>query len=301
MGRRKKGDIVNGWLVLDKDVGPTSTDMVNKTRWLLNARKAGHAGTLDPLASGLLPIAFGEATKCISMLVDAEKTYTFTIRWGVQTETDDREGAAIATSDNRPDADRIRAALPAYLGTVWQSPPAYSAIKINGERAYDLAREGDPQDIPERQVEIHELDLLDMPDDDHARFRMVCGKGTYVRSLARDLGRDLGTFGHVADLRRNAVGAFTEQSAISLAEFTALCDKRAGHEALLPVETALDDIPALALTGEQANRLRNGQPVRVLNFTSPDDQTICVMHDQKPVALARYRAEMVEPVRVFNL
>jgi len=301
MARRRKGLDIHGWLVLDKAVGPTSTDMVNKTRWLLQAKKAGHTGTLDPLASGILPIAFGEATKCVNLLMDAEKVYEFTVCWGSETATDDAEGEILASSDLRPGAEAIAAALPRFTGLVWQAPPSYSAIKVNGARAYDLARDGAPPDLPERQVEIHELEMTGQPDGDHAEFRMFCGKGTYVRSLARDLGRVLGCRGHVSRLRRTAVGPFGETQAISLAEFESLCDKRAGHEALLPVETALDDIPALALTGEQANRIRNGQPVRVLNFTSPDDQTVCVMHDRKPVALARYRQEMVEPVRVFNL
>jgi tRNA pseudouridine55 synthase len=301
MARRKKGLNISGWLVLDKPVGPTSTDMVNRTRWLLQAKKAGHAGTLDPLASGILPIAYGEATKCVSLLMDAKKVYEFTVRWGIETETDDAEGDIAQSSDDRPLRAAIEAALPTFTGTIWQAPPSYSAIKVNGERAYDLARDGAPPDLPEREVNVFELDLIDCPDADHARFRMLCGKGTYVRSLARDLGRVLGCYGHVSELRRSAVGPFHEDGSISLAEFEGLCDKRAGQEALSPVETALDDIPALAMTGEQANRLRNGQPVRVLNFTSPDDQTICVMHDQKPVALARYRAEMVEPIRVFNL
>lgn len=301
MARRKKGLDISGWLVLDKPVGPTSTDMVNRTRWLLQAKKAGHAGTLDPLASGILPIAYGEATKCVHLLMDAEKIYDFTIRWGVETSTDDAEGEIAQSSDDRPSAGDIEAALPGFTGTIWQAPPSYSAIKVQGERAYDLARDGQAVDLPEREVNVFELHLIDCPDKDHARLRMVCGKGTYVRSVARDLGRVLGCYGQVAKLRRSAVGPFHENSSISLADFEGLCDKRAGLEALSPVETALDDIPALAVTGEQASRLKNGNPVRVLNFTSPDDQTICVMHDQKPVALARYRHEWVEPVRVFNL
>jgi tRNA pseudouridine55 synthase len=301
MARRRKGLDLHGWLVLDKPEGPTSTGMVGRTRWLLNARKAGHAGTLDPLASGILPIAFGEATKCVPVLMDARKIYSFTVRWGIETATDDTEGAATAESELRPDRAGIEAALPRFTGRIAQRPPAYSAVKVAGERAYDLARDGAPPDLAERDVEIDALELTGIPDRDHASFRMTCGKGTYVRSLARDLGRALGCLGHVSALRRNAVGPFTETAAISLAEFESLCDKRAGHEALSPVETALDDIPALALTGEQATRLRNGQPVRVLNFTSPDGQILCAMHDRKPVALARYAAETVEPVRVFNL
>ena len=301
MGRRRRGQPVHGWLVLDKPVGPTSTDMVNRTRRLLNAQKAGHAGTLDPLASGILPIAFGEATKCVQMLTDAEKIYRFTVRWGVQTTTDDAEGEALAESDARPDAADIDASLPGFTGAIMQRPPTFSAIKVNGERAYDLARDGQPPDLPPREVDIFELTHLDDPDPDHSRFEMRSGKGVYVRSLARDLALALGTRGHVAELRRAAVGPFREAEAISLDEFVSLCDKRAGLEALSPIETALDDIPALALTGEQADRLRHGQPVRVLNFASPEAELLCVMHDRKPVALARYRSEFVEPVRVFNL
>lgn len=301
MARRRRGQPVHGWLNLDKPVGPTSTDMVNRTRRLLNAQKAGHAGTLDPLASGILPIAFGEATKCVNLLTAAEKTYRFTVRWGVQTTTDDAEGEALAESAARPSPTSIAAALPAFTGRIMQAPPTFSAIKVDGERAYDLAREGHPPDLPPREVEVRELVHVDDPDPDHSRFEMHCGKGVYVRSLARDLGLALGTRGHVSALRRTAVGPFREDAAISLDDFVSLCDKRAGHEALSPIETALDDIPALALTGEQADRLRHGQPVRVLNFAAPDAELLCVMHDRKPVALARYRSEFVEPVRVFNL
>jgi tRNA pseudouridine55 synthase len=282
-------------------VGPTSTDMVNRARRLLDAQKAGHAGTLDPLASGILPIAFGEATKCVPLLNDATKVYRFTVRWGVQTTTDDAEGEALAESDVRPGPSAIDAALTAFTGRIMQTPPTFSAIKVNGQRAYDLARAGAPPDLPPREAEIYSLVHLDDPDPDHSRFEMRSGKGVYVRSLARDLALALGARGHVAELRRTAVGPFRESAAISLDDFVSLCDKRAGLEALSPIETALDDIPALALTGEQADRLRHGQPVRVLNFTSPEAELLCVMHDRKPVALARYRSEFVEPVRVFNL
>ncbi|PJK29782.1 tRNA pseudouridine(55) synthase TruB [Minwuia thermotolerans] len=301
MGRRRRGQPVHGWLVLDKPVGPTSTDMVNRARRLLDAQKAGHAGTLDPLASGILPIAFGEATKCVPLLNDATKVYRFTVRWGVQTTTDDAEGEALAESDIRPAPAAIGAALATFTGRIMQTPPTFSAIKVNGQRAYDLARAGAPPDLPPREAEIHGLVHIDDPDPDHSRFEMRSGKGVYVRSLARDLALALGARGHVAELRRTAVGPFRENTAISLDDFVSLCDKRAGLEALSPIETALDDIPALALTGEQADRLRHGQPVRVLNFTSPEAELLCVTHDRKPVALARYRSEFVEPVRVFNL
>ena len=301
MGRRRRGDPVSGWLVLDKPAGPTSTTAVNRCRWLLNAQKAGHAGTLDPLASGILPIAFGEATKCINFLTDATKTYRFTIRFGTSTTTDDGEGEVLAESASRPVPDDITALLDRFTGDILQVPPAFSAIKIDGQRAYDLARDGQPPEMKARPVQVERLSLLGMPDDDHAELEMVCGKGTYVRSLARDIGALLGIPAHASAIRRTAVGSFEESGSISLATFEGLCHKRSGLEALKPVETALDDIPALAVTGEQADRMRHGQAVRVLNFTYRDDELICAMHDQRPVALARYRAEWVEPVRVFNL
>ncbi len=300
MGRRRRGDHVSGWLVLDKPVGPTSTDAVNKCRRLLNAQKAGHAGTLDPLASGILPIAFGEATKCINFLTDASKTYRFHIRVGASTTTDDGEGEVVAESDARPDADQIRAMLDRFTGDIAQVPPAFSAIKIDGQRAYDLARDGRPPEMKAREVHVESLEFLGMTDADNAEMEMVCGKGTYVRSLARDIGGVLGIPAHASSIRRTAVGGFTEAGSISLETFEGLCHKRSGLEALKPVETALDDIPALAVTGEQADRMKHGQAVRVLNFTYRDDELICAMHDQRPVALARYRAEWVEPIRVFN-
>lgn len=302
MGRRRKGVVVNGWLVLDKPAGLTSTDALNRCRRLLNAQKAGHAGTLDPLATGILPIAFGEATKCVALVTDGEKTYRFTARFGAETDTCDTEGEITARSDRRPTPAEIESVLAEFTGPVMQAPPAYSAIKVNGRRAYDLAREGTPPDLPERLVHIHELTLLGMPETDLAEFEMTCGKGTYVRSLARDIGRALGAHAHVNTLRRTRVAGLDETGAISLADFESLCDKAAGNEAILSVETALDDIPAVAITGEQASRMRHGQAVRVLNLpTEDEDALILVKAAQQPVALARIDGDMIQPVRIFNL
>ncbi|MEC9346239.1 MAG: tRNA pseudouridine(55) synthase TruB [Pseudomonadota bacterium] len=292
---------MHGWLVLDKPLGLGSTSAVNRCRRLLDAQKAGHAGTLDPLASGVLPIAFGEATKCVAMLTAAEKGYDFTVRFGIATTSDDGEGEVVERSDVRPAPDAIVAALPGFTGPIAQVPPAFSAIKVEGERAYNLAREGRAPDLEARQVTVHQLDFLGMQDSDNARFSLRCSKGTYVRSLARDLGRALGVPACVAAIRRTRVGPFRIADAISLADFESLCDKRGGLGALAPIETALDDIPALALTGEQADRLRHGQPVRVPDFTFGNDLVVCAMHDRRPVALARFAGDRIEPLRVFNL
>jgi tRNA pseudouridine55 synthase len=254
---------VHGWVALDKPAGMTSTQAVGVVKRLFDAQKAGHAGTLDPLATGLLPIALGEATKTVPYLVDSEKTYRFVVRWGEARTTDDAEGEIVATSAHRPTAEAIAAALPRYVGEIMQVPPRFSAVKIEGERAYDIAREGGEVELQARPVEIYEARLLATPDADHSELEIVCGKGTYVRSLARDLGVLLGTCAHVAALRRTSVGPFGEADAIPLELLKSLCES-AGHlERLAPVETVLDDIPALAVTGEQAQRLRQGRSVLV--------------------------------------
>lgn len=302
MARRRKGDAVNGWLVLDKPAGLTSTDALNRCRRMINAQKAGHAGTLDPLATGILPIAFGEATKCVSLVTEGSKTYQFSVRFGAETDTCDTEGDVVTKSDVRPSPSEIEKVLPQFVGHIMQAPPAFSAIKVNGRRAYDLAREGTPPDLPERPVHVHELTLMDMVEPDLAVFEMTCGKGTYVRSLSRDIGRALGACAHVNTLRRTRVAGLDEAGAISLAEFETLCDKAAGNEAILSVETALDDIPAVAITGEQASRMRHGQAVRVLNLpTEDEDALILVKAASQPVALARIEGDMIQPVRIFNL
>jgi tRNA pseudouridine55 synthase len=310
MARKKKGDPVHGWLALDKPLGMTSTQALAKVKRLFNAQKAGHGGTLDPLASGVLPIAFGEATKTVAYAMEGEKSYRFTLRWGQATETDDTEGAVIAESDKRPRREQIEAALPAFLGEIEQTPPRYSAVKLQGERAYDLARDGQDFELKKRRVEIHDLQLLDLPDADHALLEMRCGKGVYVRSLARDLGEALGTFAHVSALRRTAVGAFTEDKSISLDSLEALGHSPAAFEHLLPIETALDDIPALALSEAEALCLKRGQSVSLLSrlykerITALDlevGEVVCAMAKGKPVALARYEGGSLSPVRVLNL
>ncbi len=317
MGRRRKGEAISGWAVIDKPEGPTSTDIVSVVRRGLNAQKAGHAGTLDPLATGLLVVALGEATKAINFVMDGEKTYQFSARWGEARSTDDREGEVIETNAARPSEDAILDALPTFVGEIQQVPPAFSAIKVDGERAYDLARAGETVELRSRPVLIHEIELLDCPDTDHALFEMTCGKGTYVRSLVRDLARHLGTCGHVDTIRRTAVGPFDEEDAIPLEEFQDLVHKGGALEHLLPVETALDDIPAVAVTGNDAARLRNGQPVllrddgvlgqvkAISRQTQGEGQgleatVLCSLKGQ-PVALCRFDRGALKPTRVFNL
>ena len=312
MARKRKGQPVHGWLVLDKPEGLTSTQALSRVRRLLNAEKAGHGGTLDPIATGILPIALGEATKTVSYVMDGEKTYLFTLRWGERRTTDDREGEVIERSDRRPTAVEIEAALPAFHGVIQQVPPQFSAIKVDGERAYAIAREGDVVDLEARAVRIDRVALTGMPDPDHATFEVACGKGTYIRSLARDLAEALGTVGHVQTLRRTRVGRFTLDRAISLDDLAALEQGAAAENLLLPIETALDDIPALALTEAEAHRLRHGQSVALL--TRQDRERLKWLHGTAgeggavfahfggtPVALARVEGAEVRPVRVLNL
>ena len=304
--KKKKRD-VHGWVVLDKPVGMTSTHAVAVIKHLFAAKRAGHAGTLDPLASGSLPIALGEATKTVPFVVDSRKTYVFTIRWGEERDTDDAEGRVVERSDVRPDAAAIRAALPGFTGTIEQVPPRYSAIKIAGERAYDLAREGEVVEIAPRAVTIHRLELLETPDPDHAVLAAECGKGTYVRALARDLGRILGTFGYVAALRRSRVGPFGERDMISLERLETLCHRAAAGEgnfadALLPLETALDDIPALAVSPADAARLHRGQAVLLRGRDAAVFRGLVqVAASGQLVALAEVDRGEIIPKRVFNL
>jgi tRNA pseudouridine55 synthase len=304
--RREKRD-VHGWVVLDKPVGMTSTHAVSVIKRLFTAKRAGHAGTLDPLASGCLPIALGEATKTVPFVMDGRKTYVFTVRWGEQRDTDDAEGQVTAASDRRPGADDIRAVLPRFTGTIEQVPPRYSAVKIAGERAYDLAREGEMVEIASRQVEVYRLDLIEMLDRDHTVFAAECGKGTYVRALARDMGLALGCLGHVTALRRTAVGSFTEKTMISLERLEALCHRAAAGEgnladAFLPVETALDDIPALAVSRADAARLQRGQAVLLRGRDAPVFRGLAsVTASGQLVALAEVDRGEIVPKRVFNL
>ncbi|CAA7617606.1 tRNA pseudouridine(55) synthase TruB [Magnetospirillum sp. SS-4] len=308
MARKRKGTPIHGWLAIDKPLGLSSAQVVGKVRWLLKAAKVGHGGTLDPLATGVLPIALGEATKTVSHVMDGTKTYRFQVRWGLATATLDREGDVVGTSPARPTRAAIEAALPAFIGEIEQIPPAYSAIKVDGERAYDLARAGGTVDLPPRPVRIDSLTLLDMPDADHADFEVVCGKGTYIRSLARDLAAALGTLGHVSVLRRTACGPFHEADAISLETLAELGQGPGPRTYLLPVETALDDIPALALTAAEARRLHCGNPVPLRHVTTRDPEaalgegTLCrAMDGGRMVALARIEGGEIRAVRVLNL
>ncbi|HEX6102759.1 MAG TPA: tRNA pseudouridine(55) synthase TruB [Alphaproteobacteria bacterium] len=308
MARRRGGQPVHGWLLLDKPAGMSSAAAVGKARRALDAEKAGHGGTLDPLATGLLPIAFGEATKTVAYVMDGPKSYRFTVRWGEERSTDDAEGAVVATSPARPSQAQIEAALPDFTGRILQIPPAYSAIKVDGQRAYDLARAEGAPELAARAIEILSFRLADMPDPDHAVFEVTSGKGAYMRSLARDLARRLGTVGHVAALRRTAVGPFREEQAISLERLQALGHSAAAFEALHPIETVLDDIPALALSGEEADRLRQGQPIALIKRSDlarverlEDGATVLATCAGRPVALTRYEAGSLKPVRVLNL
>jgi len=304
--KREKHD-VHGWVVLDKPVGMTSTHAVSVVKRLFKARRAGHAGTLDPLASGCLPIALGEATKTVPFVMEGRKSYLFTVRWGEERDTDDAEGRVVATSDMRPTLDAIRAALPAFTGTIEQVPPRYSAIKIAGERAYDIARDGEEVELEARPVDIHSLVVVDAPDRDHTVLAAECGKGTYVRALARDIGRMLGCCGHVAALRRTAVGPFIDNDMISLEKLESLCHRAAAGEAsladaLMPVETALDDIPALAVSRADAAKLQRGQAVLMRGRDAPVfSGTLYVTASGQLIALAEVDRGEIVPKRVFNL
>jgi tRNA pseudouridine55 synthase len=304
--RRDKRD-VHGWVVLDKPIGMTSTHAVAVVKRLFQAKRAGHAGTLDPLASGGLPIAMGEATKTVPFVMDGRKRYRFTVRWGQERDTDDTEGRVTQTSDDRPSAAAIRDLLPQFTGLIEQTPPQYSAIKVQGERAYDLARDGEIVELKPRPVEIHHLTLSDQPDSDHSVFEAECGKGTYVRALARDIGRILGCYGHICALRRTLVGPFGEADMIPLEQLEALCDRAASGEgsladALLPVETALDDIPALAVTRADAARLHRGQAVLLRGRDAPNcSGTVYVTVAGRLLALAEIGNGELIPKRVFNL
>jgi tRNA pseudouridine55 synthase len=308
-GNQQKRDRrdVHGWVILDKPVGMTSTHAVAVLKRLFNAKRAGHAGTLDPLASGGLPIALGEATKTVPFVMDGRKRYRFTVCWGEERDTDDTEGQITQTSANRPTEEAIRALLPQFTGTVLQIPPQYSAIKIQGERAYDMARDGEVVPLQPRPVEIHELTLVEQQGNERSVFEAECGKGTYVRALARDMGRILGCYGHICALRRTICGPFTEDDMIPLADLEALCDRAASGEgsladALLPVETALDDIPALAVTRADAARLHRGQAVLLRGRDAPiSNGTVYVTVGGRLLALAEIGNGELIPKRVFNL
>lgn len=311
MGRRKKGRAISGWVNLDKPLEMGSTTAVSAIRRLFNANKAGHAGTLDPLATGILPIALGEATKTVSFMQDAAKAYDVSIALGTATNTDDLEGEVMASSDHLPSRQQVVDALPHFTGEIDQIPPQFSAIRKDGKRAYALARAGETVDLAPRRVRIDGIELLDSPAEAQIDLHVACGKGVYIRSLARDLAQFLGTFGHVTRLRRTRVGAFDEKNAIGLEKLELL-----GHSApdlaaldacLLPLATPLDDIPALAVNDTQASRIRQGQAVSPQTLVEPQGETIdpgqvvYVHCAHQPVAIGRIDAMTVKPLRVFNL
>lgn len=316
MGRRgkKKGRPVSGWLILDKPVGMGSTDAVAKVKWLFQAEKAGHAGTLDPLASGMLPIALGEATKTVPYVQDGAKIYRFTVAWGEERSTDDLEGPVTESSEARPSEADVRALLPKYTGVIMQTPPQFSAIKIAGERAYDLARAGETIDIPEREIEIGRLDIVDHSTDS-TMFEIECGKGTYVRSLARDMGRDIGCFGHIAELRRTEVDPFTAQDFVTIAELEAALppapandapDVSAGarfaalDEFLVDTVAALDCLPQVAISDEAATKIRLGNPVVIRGRDAPvEAEEACATVHGRLVAIGAIEQGMFKPKRVF--
>lgn len=302
--RKRKGRDISGWLCLDKAAGQTSTQAVAAVKRLFGAAKAGHAGTLDPLATGALPIAVGDATKTVPFVQDGRKVYRFTIRWGIETDTDDAEGKPAVTSDARPERATIEALLPSFTGEIMQQPPAFSAIKIDGARAYDLAREGAAVVPEERPVSIHRLVLIDVPDGDHAVLEAECGKGTYVRALARDLGRRLGCHGHVVGLRRHVVGPFDEATMVTLDRLVELRDE-GGHKALdeclHPVGFVLGGLPELVLSPDAATQLRRGQSVLVRGRDAPTAGV--VVHATSAgmsVAIGEIEQGSFHPKRVFR-
>lgn len=311
MGRRKKGNPVHGWVILDKPLGLTSTQAVAAVRRIFDAQKAGHAGTLDPMATGILAIALGEATKTVPYAMDADKTYRFTATWGESRDSDDAEGKVTGTSDRRPTREEIEALLPRFTGVLNQTPPAYSAIKVQGERAYDLAREGQDVVLEPREVEVFEARLL-AAGTDQAEFEILCGKGTYVRSWVRDMALALGTLGYVSALRRTRLGSWDEKDAVGLDTLTPFMHSPAAFGYLRPLATALDGIPALAVSGPDTVRIRSGNPIliRANLFARMKDgfgdgelsgQTVYLKDEEgSPVALAEIAEGELRPFRVFN-
>ena len=302
-GQKRTWAKVNGWVILDKPLHTPSTKAVNIIRRAFNAAKAGHSGTLDPLASGILPIALGEATKTIPYVMDATKDYAFEVTWGAETTTDDREGEETLTSDHRPTMDEITSIIPQFTGRISQVPPIYSAIKKDGKRSYDLARNNQEVELDPREVDIHSLVCL-ANDTDKASFNVTTGKGAYIRSLGRDMARALGTRGHISSLRRLRVGPFSLDASISLDFFEKIDNSANAFEALHPVTTALDDIPALAITEEDATRLRRGQKIEVDRSTivsDADDVVMTAIYQGQLVAMVSLRHTTASPIRVFNL
>ncbi|MFZ5750707.1 MAG: tRNA pseudouridine(55) synthase TruB [Pseudomonadota bacterium] len=297
---RKKGRDISGWLVVDKPAGLTSTAVVGKVRWALDAKKAGHAGTLDPAATGVLAVALGEATKTVPYIADALKCYRFAVRFGAATTTDDAEGAVIATSDKRPTDDAIRAALGPFTGAIMQVPPQFSAVKVEGERAYDLARAGESLDLAARPLWVESLTMVARPDADTAELEMVCGKGGYVRSIARDLGQALGCLGHVLWLRREWSGPFDAADGITLDEIERLARTEALEARLLPLEAGLADLPEVRATPEGAARLAHGNPGMVIASDVAFGDEAWASYQGRAVAVGTYRSGELHPTRVFN-
>ncbi|MFC4626434.1 tRNA pseudouridine(55) synthase TruB [Daeguia caeni] len=317
---RKKGRPVSGWVIFDKPKGMGSTEAVSKIKWLFNAEKAGHAGTLDPLASGMLPIALGEATKTVPYVMDGTKVYRFTVTWGEERSTDDLEGEPTRTSAKRPTRTEIEAILPGYTGVIMQIPPQFSAIKIDGERAYDLAREGEKVDIPAREVEIDRLEIIDFPDENRTEFEVECSKGTYVRSLARDMGRELGCYGHISELRRIEVAPFVEEDLVTLEELEEAWpplpprdeegaaiepapqrDFSALDALLIDTGAALECLPQIALNDDQAQRVRLGNPVILRGRDAPlDADEACATARGKLLAIGYIEHGQFKPKRVFS-
>jgi len=298
---RKKGREVSGWLVVDKPAGVTSTTVVNKVRWALDAKKAGHAGTLDPAATGVLAVALGEATKTVPYITDALKCYLFAMRMGAATNTDDAEGEVIATSDQRPMDDEIRAGLVAFRGDIQQVPPQFSAVKVDGERAYALARAGEEMELAARDLWVESLELIERPDADTVILQMVCGKGGYVRSIARDLGQALGCLGHVLWLRREWSGPFEASDGVTMEKIDALARTEALDALVLPLEVGLADLPELKATAEGAARLKNGNPGMVLASDVAYGDEAWASYQGRPVAVGIYKSGELHPSRVFNL
>ena len=297
----RKGRNISGWLVIDKPAGPTSTAVVNKVRWALGAKKAGHAGTLDPEATGVLAVALGEATKTVPYVTDALKAYAFTVRLGQATNTDDAEGEVIAESDLRPSDDEIKAALGQFIGDIMQVPPQFSAVKIDGERAYKRARDGEEMELAARPLWVEELLLTDRPDADHVTLEMTCGKGGYVRSIARDLGAVLGCQAHVVRLRRIWSGPFEAEKGLTMEQVEQMAHSPELDEHLLPLELGLADLPEVKCTPEGAARLRNGNPGMVIAHDVEYGEECWASYEGRAVAVGIFKAGELHPSRVFNL
>ncbi|MBO6891821.1 MAG: tRNA pseudouridine(55) synthase TruB [Roseibium sp.] len=307
---KRKKNTINGWLVLDKPYGITSNEALGKIKRIFSPQKVGHAGTLDPRASGLLPVAFGEATKTVPFVMDGRKVYRFEVTWGAETSTDDTEGEVVATSDIRPQHDEIRAVLGEFVGTIMQVPPKFSAIKIGGERAYNLARDGEEVELEARPIDVHRLDLVDCPDQDRAVFEAECGKGTYVRALARDLGQRLGTCGHVTELRRLLVGPFGEADLVDLDEIIEMAEEFEEEvdidalvdEFVLPVRDAMDSLVEVPVSLDDAARIRKGMAIILRGRDAPlNTEVAFASHASVPVAIGSIDKGRFQPSRVFHL